>query len=91
MTKYSIQISVPHSVYGACTYFIPEEISDWLHRYNLKYGYVGGSSWGNGFTNGVTNQTSNYMVYNTRQGDALAFRMQFPHCKLYQSEQVEYS
>jgi hypothetical protein len=91
MTKYSMQITVPHSVYDACTYFIPKEIGDWLHSYNLKYGYVGGGSWGNGFTNGVTNQTSNYMVYNIQQGDALAFRIQFPHCKVYQSEQVEYS
>ena len=86
-----MQLNVPHSVYGACTYFIPEVIQEWLHSYNLQYNYCGGNSWGNGYTDGVMNSDSTYMVYNICPEDASAFGIQFPKVKIHLSKQYDYT
>lgn len=82
--SYSMSLTVPHSVYGACTYFIPESMKAWLYQHGLeRYSYCGGNLWGNGYTNGVTNADSVYMVYNIQPEDATAFGIQFPRVKIY--------
>lgn len=87
----TMQVSVPHSEYGPCTYFMPKQLDDWLKQYNLQGSYCGGSSWGNGYTNGITNKESTYMVYNINPGDAIAFQIMFPKCRIHVSELHEYS
>jgi hypothetical protein len=85
--SYSMQLRVPHSIYGPCTYFIPKPLLEWLAENNMKeWGYCGGESWGDGFTNGVNNQTSTYMVYNIQPEDATAFKIHFPNVKIYIAE-----
>jgi hypothetical protein len=91
MTKYSIQINVPHSEYGACDYFMPKVLADWLKEYGLKYSYAGGGSWGDGYTNGITNKESTYIVRNAKEEDGLAFKINFPKCHVFISEQYEYA
>ena len=86
-----MQLTVPHSVYDACTYFAPKPMAEWLSSYKLTAYYCGGESWGNGYTNGVSNQTSTYMVYNIRPEDASAFGIQFPTIKIHLSKQYDYS
>ena len=87
-----MQLSVPHSVYGACTYFIPSPIIAWFAQYDIAdWSYCGGNSWGDGFTNGVSNADSTYLVYNIRPEDASAFGIQFPHIKIHLSKQYDYS
>jgi len=89
--KYCVQINVPHSEYGACDYFAPKVIEDWLKEHGLNYTFCGGGSWGNGFTNGVTNKESVYILRNVEDTDGLVFKINFPKCKIYISEQYEYA
>jgi hypothetical protein len=89
---HSMQLTVPQSVYGECTYFAPKPISEWLYGNGCEqWGYVGSSAWGNGYTDGVSNATSNYMVYNIHPEDATAFRIQFPQVKVHLGKQYDYS
>lgn len=94
---FSMQINVPHSVYGSCTHFMPDDLIDWIRStMNLQegefvdYRYSGGTSGGDGFTNGVTNQETVYMVYKLKEHDGLAFKIQFPKCGVHMSQQYEY-
>ena len=94
----SMQIDVPHSVYGSCTHFMPDELIDWIRATLMlvegefvDYRYCGAGSWGDGFTNGITNQESTYMVNNIHEEDATAFRIMFPRCKVHVSKQYEYA
>ena len=87
-----MQITVPHSLYGRCTYFAPKKITDWLFGNEINdYGYAGEESWGDGFTNGISNATSTYMVYNIQPEDATAFGIQFPQVRVYLGKQYDYS
>ena len=88
---HAMQLTVPHSVYGECTYFAPKSVEEWLAGYNLSPQYCGGGSWGDGYTNGVTNHTSTYLVYNIQPDDATAFGIQFPTIKIHLSKQYDYS
>lgn len=89
----SIQINVPHSVYGRCEYMMPDDLIDWIREtLNLQdgqfvdYGYVGGTITGDGYTNGITNRESVYMVRNMYKEDALAFKLTFPECFVHIAE-----
>ena len=88
---HAMQLNVPHSVYGECTYFIPKPLLKWLYEYDLKYFYCGGNSWGNGYTNGVSNADSTYIVNNIQPDDATAFGIQFPQVKIHLSKQHDYT
>ena len=88
---HSMQLNVPHSVYGACSFFMPTKMQEWLRKYNLRADYCGGNSWGNGFTNGVSNVDSTYMVNNIHPDDATAFGIQFPKVKIHLSKQYDYT
>ena len=90
-TLHSMQLNVPHSVYGACTYFIPTVIREWLSSYGVIAYYCGGNSWGDGFTNGVANSDSTYMVYNIQPYDATAFKIHFPFIKVHTGKQYDYT
>lgn len=79
---FSMQIAVPHSVYGACEYFMPVVLRTWIIEHSLNYWYISGESWGNGYTDGITNQESVYVVNNIHESDALVFKIQFPKCKI---------
>jgi hypothetical protein len=90
--SYSMQLQVPHSIYGACTYFIPIPLLEWLTKNDLKeWGYCGGTSAGNGFTDGVDNRASTYMIYNIKPEDATAFGIQFPHVRIHLSKQYDHT
>lgn len=88
---FSMQVSVPHSVYGHCEYFMPKPLRAWIVAHGLDNTFVGGSCTGNGYTDGVTNRESTYMVYNIDKTDALSFKIMFPKCRVHISEQYEYA
>ena len=90
-TLHSMQIDVPHSVYGKCTYFIPSELNSWLLARNLRYSLCHQSSSGDGFTNGVTNIKSHYMVNNIEEVDGLAFKIMFLACGVHICKQYSYA
>ncbi len=87
MKRYDMQVNVPHSAYGACDYFMPNIMREWVHGLDLDYLYAGNSSSGDGFTNGVSNKMSHYMVNDIQRGDSIAFQIQFPHAKVHLLEQ----
>jgi len=87
--KYCVQVNIPHAHYGQCDYFIPQCIADWLRAHGLIGNYCGGGSWGDGFTHGVTNRESVYIIRDIEDVDGLAFKINFPHCKIYISQQYE--
>ncbi len=82
LPRISMQVTVPHSEYGECQFFIPPVIYNWCAEYGLEYRYVRGISQGSGYTNGVTNCESIYMVDGITETDAIAFKIQFPECKV---------
>lgn len=93
---FSMQINVPHSEYGSCKHMMPDELIDWIRNamqlqdgYFVNYRYSGGTSSGDGFTNGITNQETIYMVYGLKEQDGLAFKLQFPKCRIHMSKQYE--
>lgn len=86
-SPYSMQISVPHSEYGPCSYFMPKLMDDWLKKYSLQGSYCGSNSWGDGYTNGVTNKESSYIVHNVELEDSIAFQIMFPKCRLHVSKE----
>jgi hypothetical protein len=91
--KFSMQVDVSHKHYGSCSYSAPKEISDWLGEHGIgQYSYCGGGSWGGGFDpNGHSNRYSTYMIYNMpNEEDGLAFKIQFPFCTVYISEQFDW-
>jgi hypothetical protein len=88
---FSMQIIVPHSEYGTCTYFMPDVLQHWLMDRDLQGHYCGGGSWGDGYTNDITNRESSYMVNNMQETDGLAFQIMFPKCKVYVCKQHEYA
>lgn len=85
---FSMQINVPHSTFGVCSYFIPNEICLYLIEHGLRYGYVGRDMSGNGLTNGVTNVRSTYMIYNIEdESFGILFKIMFPACGIHFGEQ----
>lgn len=83
-----MQVTVPWSEYGACEYFIPTPLRDWIVAHGLDDRFCGGGSWGNGFdANGITNRTSIYVVDNIQEEDSVAFKLMFPKCEIYVSKQ----
>lgn len=80
---FSMQITVPHSEYGECQYFMPTILRDWIVAHGLDNQYCGGGSWGDGFTNGITNRTSVYMVRDVQEVDGVAFKLLFPKCDVF--------
>jgi hypothetical protein len=81
---HSMQITIPHSVYGFCEYFLPAVIEKWFSENGIRHpGYAGSNSSGNGFTAGTTNKESVYMVYDIHENDPVAFKIQFPHIKVH--------
>jgi len=89
MTTYSMQIDVPHSVYGLCDYFLPKKIEDWLTKHGLNYSHSGVSSWGDGYTNGISNNESHYVIRYMEKEDGSAFQIMFPDCKVHIFEYYE--
>jgi hypothetical protein len=86
----SMQVTVPRAEYGACQYFMPSPMENWLNDKNLKTSMVGRESYGNGYTNGVTNRTTTYMIRNIEATDATAFQLMFPKCKIHLGHYDEY-
>ena len=81
--NYSMQVDVPHHVFGANTYFAAPEISSWLYVNKLTYRYCGMSSSGCGLgENGLSNYKSHYIVEHIHETDATAFQLKFPECKV---------
>lgn len=94
---FSMQINVPHSVYGYGRHMMPDALIDWLREMLNKqegefvnYHFVGFTTSGNGFTDMVTNQESIYMVYDLKEEDGLAFKIQFPKCRVHICQQYEH-
>ena len=86
-----MQINVPHRDFGECTYFAPEAIEKWIKERGLRISYCGGNSSGNGrHEDGTSNAESTYMVRNIEETDSVVFKIMFPTCKVYSSEQYEY-
>ena len=85
--NHSMQLSIPHSVYGESIYFISTPIRAWLHEHGFNYSYCGNSQWGNGYTDGVSNVVYEYTVYNINPEDATLFGIHFPDVKIYLSRQ----
>lgn len=85
---FSIQIEVPESEYGQCEWFMANPIEEWLKQHKLTPIYAGNNSWGTGYdANGVSNKHFVYMVRNAQETDGIAFRIQFPKCKVHIGEQ----
>jgi hypothetical protein len=87
-SRISMQVTVPHSEYGACQYFMPTILREWIVAHGLDNRYVGGGSWGDGYTNGVTNCESVYLVEDINETDAIAFKLQFPKCRVFMAGQT---
>lgn len=88
---YSMQIDVPHSVYGNFGGIIHPELSGWLQARGLRFRLSHQSSSGDGMTNGATNCRSHYIVNNIEESDGLVFQIMFPKCKVHISKQYEYA
>ena len=87
-----MQISIPQSIYGECTYIIPKVFVEWFAQQDIKnWGYSSSESWGDGYTNGLSNKTSTYMVYNIHPEDATLFKIFFPTVRVYTGKQYDYS
>lgn len=86
--KWAMQIDVPCSEYGECTFIMPVILQAWLVKRALRGKFCGTQSWGDGYTNGVTNVTATYMVYNIDEEDASAFKLMFPKCKVHVCESL---
>jgi hypothetical protein len=78
-----MQINVPHSEYGECSYFMPVDMQKWLVERNLMGHYCGSVSSGDGYTSGVTNRESSYTVKGIKKEDGLVFKIMFPKCKVH--------
>ena len=79
-----MQITIPHSVYGSCEYFLPAVIEKWFSENGIcRPSYAGSNSSGNGFTAGVTNKESVYMIYDIHENDPVAFKLLFPQIKVH--------
>lgn len=85
MTKYYIQIGVPHAVYGDHTYFMADKLQNWLRDRGLNGTYCGKEYTGSG-----QNGHSIYIVKGASETDDLAFKMMFPDCKIHTSRQLVY-
>ncbi len=86
---FSLQITVPHSFYGKCEYFIAPKIAAWLKNLGLDYSLCGQNAWGNGYDkNGITNKETVYMVKDVQETDGIAFKIMFPKCGVFMSEQI---
>jgi len=88
---HSMQINVPHSVYGECKYWMPKVLGLWLAERKLQYSLCSQSSGGDGTTNGITNVESHYMVCNIEEVDGLAFKIMFPKCGVHICKQYSYA
>jgi len=82
---HTMQIDVPWSAYGQCTFFMPTVLRDWLYERGLRYSYVSKSSDGGGI-----NAKTMYMVYKIHPSDATAFKIFFPECIVHHIEQPDY-
>lgn len=91
LDTFSMQVTVPQSKYGPCTYFMPDVLQDWLKSQGLRGSYCSGQSWGDGYTNGVTNKTSVYMVGGIKDRETcLLFAILFPECQLHVGNEHSY-
>ena len=88
--RFIVQLEVPHSVYGATTYFVPGPINTWLKERNLQADYVGCHSSGNGYTGNVNNSASVYVIRRAHDLDGLALRIMFSDCKVVITERYGY-
>ncbi len=79
----SMQISVPHSKYGRCSWFVPGVIDEWLRKQGLYGSFCGTRSSGDGYTDGKSNGYSVYMVNNVQETDSIAFKIMFPECEIH--------
>lgn len=93
---FSMQLDVPHSVYGRCFHIMPDELIDWIRGTMglqdgefVNYEFVGETTHGDGFTNGISNRETVYMVYGLKEEDGSAFKLLFPKCKIHMSQQHE--
>lgn len=75
---------------------MPVELIDWIHEMLMledgqcvDYSLVGSQTSGNGFTDMVSNQEYIYVIRNLKEEDGLAFKMQFPKCKIYMYQQYD--
>ena len=57
-----------------------------IEKMGGEYGYVGRSGGGGGYTNGVSNVYYVFMVSIPCPEDATVFKIHFPECKIYVSE-----
>jgi len=75
---------------------MPDELIDWLREMLglvegqwVDYNLAGTQTSGTGFTDMITNQESIYMVRNLKETDGLAFKIQFPKCRVHICQQYE--
>ena len=84
-----MQVSIPERIFGDCHYLCPLEMHKWVDEYKLRISYCGSNSSGTGYDkNGESNREWSYMVYNIKEEDASIFKIRFPDCKVYLSEQI---
>lgn len=64
---------------------MPEAMFAWLKTIGItEYSLCGTSSWGDGrHSDGTSNVTYSYIVKGIRETDCLAFKIQFPDCKVH--------
>lgn len=83
MTLLTMQIEVPFAKYDNLCYFLPREMSIWLHNRGLKASLAHTHSSGNGYTNGVINALAVYRVSGVEDpGEAIMFKLRFPECNV---------
>jgi len=87
---FSLQVDVPHRDYGACDYFIPAVMNDWLQKQGLDARWVGCQSNGDGYTNGITNKESCYLIKDAKKEDGFAFQLLFPRVRVHIHQQYEH-
>lgn len=89
LDTFCMQVNVPHSKFGACRYFIPEPLRTWLQNNELhEWSYTGGSCWGDM----DSHRESHYMVKNIMDKEvATVFKIMFPECTVYVSNEYDYA
>lgn len=88
---FSMQLTVPHSKFGKCSFFMPEIIRAWICE-NLgpfDYTHCGENRSGDGYTNGVTNTESVYIIKWLLEEDGTRLKIAFPECRVHMSCQYD--
>ena len=83
MTLLTMQIEVPFANYENLGYFLPIQMSIWLHNRGFKASLSHTSSSGTGYTNGVSNALAIYTVRGVEDAEeGIMFKLRFPECNV---------